>query len=176
MHGVVFGAGGREQVVGVVTLKSLHEGNAQAGCEERILSVGFLTAAPARIAKDVHIRRPEGQAPEDGTLERCALVTVEFGASFDADHGCHLVVKHLVPHGRQSDGLRKYGGMARICNSMQCFAPPIEFRDAKAWNPRSGVPHHRRFFIQRHAPDQIINPVVKRQRGILVGMGFLGLG
>ena len=33
--------------------------------EERIFAVGFLAAAPARIAKDVDVGRPEIEALED---------------------------------------------------------------------------------------------------------------
>src|SRR5690606_41714625 len=46
----------------VITLKSLHERDPHARREERILAVRLLTTSPARIAKDIDVGRPEGQA------------------------------------------------------------------------------------------------------------------
>ena len=42
--------------------QTLHELDAHARREVRIFAVGLLAAAPARIAEDVDVRRPEGQA------------------------------------------------------------------------------------------------------------------
>ena len=65
VHGIVLRCRNGQVVLRIVALQSGHVGNAHAAGEEGIFAVGFLTAAPARIAKDVQIRRPEIEASHD---------------------------------------------------------------------------------------------------------------
>ena len=65
VHGEVLRRGNREVVLRIVALQSGHVGNTHAAGEERIFAVGLLPAAPARIAEDVQIGRPEIQASHD---------------------------------------------------------------------------------------------------------------
>ena len=65
MHGEVLGRGDHAIVVRIVALHAGNEGHAHAAGEERILAVGLLAAAPARIAEDVNVGCPEVEAFQD---------------------------------------------------------------------------------------------------------------
>ena len=84
VHGEVLGGGIELAVDRVVALQPAHEGDAHARGQVRVLAVGFLAAAPARVAEDVDVRRPEGQALVAAALAlRRELVVL--GARFVAD-------------------------------------------------------------------------------------------
>ena len=69
----VFCRGNDLEIARIRTLQTLHKGGADAAGEKRIFAVGFLSASPARVAIDVDIGRPEGEAIVDGVLpSRCA--------------------------------------------------------------------------------------------------------
>ncbi len=58
-----FGAGQQFSVFGIAwALQSLYDGNAHAGGQVRIFSVGFLAPAPAGIAENVDVGRPDREA------------------------------------------------------------------------------------------------------------------
>src|SRR6185437_8733411 len=50
------------EVVGVGALHACDEGDGHAACEEWVFTIGFLAAAPARVAEDVNVGCPEGEA------------------------------------------------------------------------------------------------------------------
>ncbi len=68
VHGKVLAGGHRAQVVQVSALHAADKGHAHLGGQERVFAVGLLAAAPARIAKDVDVRRPEGQPEKDAVV------------------------------------------------------------------------------------------------------------
>ena len=59
VHGVMFRGRDHLEVARVIALQTLDESNAQTRGEKRVLAVGFLSASPARVAKDIDIRTPE---------------------------------------------------------------------------------------------------------------------
>src|SRR5215469_17213580 len=65
VDGVVLAGGDSFGMLGIGTLYTRDECVAHSGGEEWVLAVGLLAAAPARIAEDVDVRRPEGQSVED---------------------------------------------------------------------------------------------------------------
>src|ERR1700758_4178181 len=89
VHGVVFGSGDSLQIVRIIALQTLDEGNAHAAGEKWIFAVGLLPAAPARIAKYVDVRRPDGE-PEVDAVNVVANSLVVLGAGFGRDHGRYL--------------------------------------------------------------------------------------
>src|SRR5438045_3214123 len=62
VHREMFRRRYRFQILRVISLETGHEGNGHPTCQKRILTIGFLAAAPARISEDVDVRRPEIQA------------------------------------------------------------------------------------------------------------------
>ena len=81
VHGVVLGRGRHDRVVEVVALHAGDEGDPEAAGEEGILAVGLLSAAPARVAEDVDVRRVERQAAHHppGTAGLRGLVVLDPG-------------------------------------------------------------------------------------------------
>jgi hypothetical protein len=90
VHGKVLGRGDDAVVAGIVALHAGDEGYAHAGGEERIFAVGLLAAAPARIAKDVDVGRPEVEAFKDVAVAGAHGLHV-LDAAFGADDNGHLV-------------------------------------------------------------------------------------
>ena len=169
VHGVVFGARRGEQVVGVVALQAVHERHAEAGGEERVLAVGLLAAAPARIAEDIDVGRPKGEAVEDRALLRRAGVAVELGAALDADDVRDVVVQRRVPHRSQADGLREDGRDTGVGDAVQRLAPPVVFRDAEARHAGGGVAHHAGLLLERHPGGEIMDARLLRLGRVEVG-------
>src|SRR5581483_12096735 len=122
VDGVVFGAGGRFKVFGIVALKALDEGNAAARGEKGVFAVGFLAAAPAGIAKDVDVR---GIEIEPEMLARIALmfggVVVVLGAAFRGDGVGFVVDEGGIPGGGHRDRLGKNGRDPGAGDAMEAF-------------------------------------------------------
>ena len=87
------------QVLEVVALHAADEGNAHAAGQERIFAVGLLAAAPARIAKDVDVGRPERESVKDAVVA-FALRLVVLGAGLVGDHVAHAVQHRCGPRWR----------------------------------------------------------------------------
>ena len=77
---------------------------AHAAGEERIFAVSFLAAAPARVAEDVDVGRPEVEALEDVAMAGADGLHV-MDAAFGADGDGHLVDRGGVEGGGEADGL-----------------------------------------------------------------------
>src|ERR1700756_5555913 len=90
VNGIVFGRGDDAVILGIVALHAGHKRDGQASAQERILAIGFLAASPARIAKDVDVRRPEIEALENVGVPS-ALVLSVFDLPFNPDGRCHLM-------------------------------------------------------------------------------------
>src|SRR6202012_3525283 len=102
----VFAGGDRFGVLGVIALHAGDEGYAHAAGEVRVFAVGLLAAAPAWVAEDIDIRRPEGEAVED-TVVAFLLGVIVLGAGFGGDDVAHRVQHLRVPGGGHADGLRE---------------------------------------------------------------------
>ena len=124
VHGEMLGGGVELAVLRVVALQAAHEAHAHARGQERILAVGFLSAPPARIAEDIDVGRPEGQA-----LVAAVFATpqglVVLGARFVADRSRHLVHQRHVEGRGQADGLREHRRAARARHAVQRLVPPV---------------------------------------------------
>jgi hypothetical protein len=144
--------------------------------EERILAVGLLPAAPARIAKDVDVGRPETQ-PVIG-LAAFAVTDglVILGPGLVGDDLPDLVDQRRVPRRGHADGLRKNGGVTFARHAVQGLAPVVVGGDLQAREGRGGVDELRRLLGQRHAGDEIVDARVHRLGGIGVDLrrGHLG--
>src|SRR3954452_916390 len=77
-------------VARIVTLQAGDVGDRHTACEVRVLAVGLLTTAPAWIAEDVDVRRPEIEAFERGRVSLLHRLSV-LDAPLDTDGFRHLV-------------------------------------------------------------------------------------
>src|SRR5947209_17588333 len=106
MHGVVFWCGDRLEVLGIVSLQTANERDAEPASQVGIFAVGFLTSSPPRIAKDVDVWRPEGQT-EVPRVVAVGYRVVVLGARFGRNDVAHAMHEIFIPSCAQSDSLRK---------------------------------------------------------------------
>ena len=136
--------------------------------QERVFAVGFLAAAPARVAEDVDVRRPEGQAEMFAAVAVVlGDVIIVLGAGFGGDDVRLLVNQRRVPGGRHADGLRKNRGDAGARHAVQTFVPIIVGRNAQPRNRRRVGHELRRLFRQRHPAHEVLHPRGQRLRRVL---------
>ena len=91
VYGEVFGRGNHLQIFRIVALQAGDKGEAHARGEIWILSVGLLPTAPARIAKNIDVGRPDGQAEVDAVVAVGSGIGV-LGSRLGGDgvsHGMH---------------------------------------------------------------------------------------
>ena len=168
---VVFHGGYGFEIVRVVALQTSAEGDAEARGEERAFAVGFLAAAPARVAENVNIGRPDREAFVD--LSRTASGAnggVVFGAGFRGDRFRDAVVERRVPGCGKSDGLGKHGGNPVAGDAMQGLVPPLVGGDAES---RYALGVHAELVDligQREASQEVVEAVGEREIGIAEGM------
>src|SRR5205823_431847 len=92
------------QVLRIITLHSPDELHCEPSRKERVLAVGLLATAPAWIAEQIDVGRPEGQALIP--LARAgAHVLVVLRAGLVRDDAGHPEHQGVVPGGREADGL-----------------------------------------------------------------------
>jgi hypothetical protein len=102
----MLGTGCRFQVAWVIPLHPVHELHADPGGEAGVFAVGFLPTPPARVTKDIDIRRPEGQPGEAGMVTIPQRFVV-FGPALIGDRGGHSEDQFLIPGGSDPDRLGK---------------------------------------------------------------------
>jgi hypothetical protein len=121
-------------MVRIIALNAADKTHGELTSQVGIFAVSLLSPSPAWIAKNIDVRRPDGQA-----LIANVIVTrtyrIEFGSSLDRNRGADLTQQVWVPTCRQTNRLRKYGGIAITSDAMQALAPPIVGGDTK---PRYG--------------------------------------
>jgi hypothetical protein len=167
VHGIMLRRRNRAIIMRIVALHSGDVRNRHAAGQERILAVGFLSPAPARIPKDVHVGRPE---IEPFHRARIALLHrfVVLDAAFDTDRLRHLVNGRSVECGGERDRLGEFR-RAFGRNSVKRLAPPVVSRNSEPRNRARVVDELRGLFLQRHAAHQVLCPNLRRERGVLVG-------
>ncbi len=131
VYGEVLAGGHGAEVIQVRALHAPDEGAAHAAGQERILAVGLLAAAPAWVAEDVDVRRPEGKPEEDAVIA-FALCLVVFGARFLADGVAHHVDRRRIPSGGHADSLGKDGDVAGPCHTVQSLVPGLVVGNLRA--------------------------------------------
>ena len=164
VHVVVLGSGDRAVVARVVALNSSDKGDAHAGIEKWVLAIGFLPASPARVAKDVEIRRPEIETAHDAVVSGAHILKV-LDASFNADIDRHGVNPRKIEAGGEANRLGKLR-YALVNNAMKRFAPPVVGGNVEPRNGLGIVHQLRGLFLERHAVDQVCGALFGRKSGI----------
>ena len=124
VDGEVLRRGDDARVRGVGALQPLHEGDAQCAGEIRVLAVGLLPAAPARIAEDVDVGRPDGQALIQAPIG-VQRPRIELRPRFDRDDIADLPDQIGVPRRGHAHGLREDGRRPVARDAVQPLAPPV---------------------------------------------------
>ena len=166
MHGEVLRRCQRLKIFLIVALQAGYKCDAHLGGEERVFTVGFLTASPARIAKNIDVRRPYRQTVVPVAVAQLLHALRIFGAKFSGDHIRVFVKQVGIERRRQPNRLREHSRVAFARHPVKAFAPPVVARDSQPGNCRSGVHHLTNFFFQLQAGHKILHPLLKRQAGI----------
>src|SRR5450631_4122355 len=140
MHGIVFWSSYGEEILGIVALQALHEFHAHATSEVGIFAISLLSTSPAWVAKNVDVRRPDGES-EENAVNIVAHCLVVLGARFSRNHRGYLVLKTQIPCGRESNGLGKQSGITRAGNTVQPFAPVVVLGNTQSGNRRRVIIH-----------------------------------
>ena len=152
MHGEVLGAGGGLHGF-PVALQAPDVGLAQLRGEEGILAVGLVAAAPAGIAEDVDVGRPEGQPLVDVPVA-VAGGGVVLGAALGGGHIAQLLHQGGVEGSGHADGLGPHGSRAGAGHAVERLVPPVVGRNAQPVNGRRVVAQLAGSLLHRHLADQ----------------------
>ena len=135
-------------------LQSFDEADAEPGGQIGILSVGFMSPSPARVTKNVDVRAPDGQAFIDIPVSVAAL-SVVFCPRLIRNNVSDFLLKVLIKHGSQADGLRKNRGGTGTGNTVKHFIPPVIGRNSKPRDRGCVIFQLRGFLLKRHAAYQL---------------------
>ena len=167
VDGIVLGRRDRFQVARVVALQAGNECYADAAGEVGIFAIGFLAASPARVAKDIDIGRPKGEAVVASGVSMLDCIIV-FGACFGGDHIGDAMDQIGIPGGGETDGLGENGCISGARDAVQTLVPPVVGGDAQARNRWRDVLHLRNLFFKSHARDQIVYTFLGGQAGVQI--------
>ncbi|MNE33436.1 hypothetical protein D3C80_1271060 [compost metagenome] len=104
----------RFEIVRMIALHALHKRSRQLTCKLRVLSVGLLCSAPARITLHVYRWRPERKTVH----LRIALIKY---ASLVSDHRADLLHQLGMPCAAQTDRLREARRFSKPCHAVRSF-------------------------------------------------------
>ena len=131
-----------------------------------VLAVGFLPTSPARITKNIDIRRPDRQTVIPVAVSFFADPRVVFHPKLRRDHIGFFLQQVGIESCSQADRLGKNCGVALARSAMQPFAPPVVSGNSQPRNCGRRVHHLRRFLFQSQTRDKIIHALLDRQLGI----------
>ncbi len=171
MDGVMFHCRNGFQVFVVIALDAVDEVDGHAARQERVFAIGFLTPAPARVAEDVDVRRPEGQPAIHGVHIFRGII-VMLGAALVGNRRGDLQHQVFVPGRGQANCLREDGCVPCARDPVQGLVPPIVFVQTKARNAGSLVIHLGGFLFQRHAADEIPGAGFRAQGRVHIGQDY----
>src|SRR5690606_11630788 len=109
VHRVMLRGGNSLERLVIVALQVLDKRHCQPPAEVRVLAVRLLAPAPARIAEDVDVRRPERDTLILARFAGAAQSIMELGASLVGDHAGDLPDQVDVPCRAEAGRLRKDG-------------------------------------------------------------------
>ncbi len=155
VDGVVLRRRSHLQVARIVALDASHEGDAHPRDEIRVLAVGLLAAAPARVAEEVDVRAEHREPAEPLDLafpgERLRVLRTRLVT----DHGRDAQHQLGVERRRQPDGLREDGRLPRHGDTVERLAPVLVLREPEPRDRGRAVHQLRRLLVQRHPGDEV---------------------
>ena len=169
-------AGGDHHVVlRVGALHAADIGGAHLAGEERVLAERLLTAAPARVAEEVHVRGPEREAAVLVALPGRAARLVELGAGLAGDDLALGLREGAVERRGEVHRLRKDRGLAVAADAVQRLVPPRIGGQAEPRDRGGAVDELGAFLLQRHLRDQFVDARVAARPKFFVCHGREGM-
>ena len=151
----------------IVALHAGHKRHAHVPCQKRIFAIRLLPAAPARIAEDVDVRRPEIQPLENVAVPRAHILRM-LDAPLGADVDGHLVNLRRVEGRAKPDRLGKLRRPIHR-HAVQSLAPPVVRRHIQPRNRARLVHQLRSLLFERHPLHQVGSALLRRQAGVQIG-------
>src|ERR1700756_2636059 len=141
MHREVFWRRYCFQVVRILALQAGNERDSHPPGKVRILAVGFLAAAPARVPEYVDVWRPDREAAIPVRAAVRAHGCVVLSANLGAIYTRNFVNQRLVERCGQTNRLRKDGRRAGAGDPVETLVPPGVFGNAEPGHRcRGGAP------------------------------------
>src|SRR2546425_12992630 len=101
---------------------------------------GLLAASPPRVAEQVDVGRPDGEALMPLVLAPAQIVLM-FRAKLVGDDAGQAEHEARVPGRGEADGLRKHGREPRARHAVETLVPPVVLGDGQAIDRRRAVHH-----------------------------------
>src|SRR5207249_7964439 len=149
-------------------LEPADERHGQPPGEVGVFAVGLLAASPARVAEQVDVGRPDGEALIALVLAP-AHVVLMFRTKLVGDDGGHAEYEARVPRRGEADGLRKHGGEPRARDAVEPLVPHVVLGDPQTLVRRRAVHHLGDFLLEGYAPDQVRGAALEDRKSVVPG-------
>ena len=156
---------------GRAALEAPHDGRAHRAGEKGIFAVGFHAAAPARVAEDVDVRSPEGEAAVAVDLAALGCDAV-LDAALVRDGVEDGLGEGWIEGGRQSYGLGEGGGGAVAGHAVKGFAPPVVCGDAQTLYAGGIEEHEGGLLFERELLQEVGSAQFGREGPVCPGNVF----
>ena len=153
VYGVVLGTCPQLTILRILRpLQALYDLHTHDARQIGVLTVGFLSPAPSRVAEDVHIWRPHAEAMELLVLTRAAQhAFVILCTELRRSHVETLIQQAWIKRRRHCYRLWEHGDVTLIGRTMQRLAPPEELLDTQTGDGGALVQHQHGLFLQRQS-------------------------
>src|SRR5690606_554614 len=114
-------------IFGIIPLQAFYKLNPHNTCQKWIFTVSFLSTSPARIAENIHVRRPKSQALITATLISADKFVV-LRSTLITNSGSNVKHQCGVKSSGKAYRLREYCGAPRTSYAMERLIPPLVLR------------------------------------------------
>jgi hypothetical protein len=162
VYGVVLRRGHGLQPPGIVALHAAHVRHAHPRGEVRALPEGLVAPAPARVAEDVDVRAPVGEADvdvEDALLRQLVVLC----PGLVADGPGHAQQQVGVEGRSEADALGEDGRESSPTHAVQPLGLVVVRRYAQPGDGRRAVHELGDLLVERHARYEALRPLGGRQ-------------
>jgi hypothetical protein len=159
----------------IVALEALHVGDGHAAGEKRILAPRLVVATPVGVAPDVD----DGGAVDE-PLVFAGGVGIEVPAVVD---GARLVGERVgdaadeggVSRRRHGYTSGEQGGRPVLFHAVEALVPLVR-ADAEPLDRGAAVVEEDRFLLKRESPDEVVEPLLRREGSVAEGQRRFGGG
>ena len=168
VYGKVLGTSMQLVIFSIVrTLQTFYNHHTHTAGQIRVFPISLYTPSPARVAVDVHRRRPHCQSLIAFMAFLGCIVGI-LGTGLIRNSSKYLVYSLRRERCRHTNRLGKHCGQPGTRHSMQRFIPPVIGLDAQTFHWFGAVHHQGHLLFERQFLQQKSGTLFCRQRCILV--------
>ena len=168
VYGKVLGTSMQLVIFSIVrALQTLYNHHPHTAGQIRVFPISLYTPSPARVAVDVHRRRPHCQSLIAFMAFLGCIVGI-LGTGLIRNSSKYLVYSLRRERCRHTNRLGKHCGQPGTRHSMQRFIPPVIGLDAQTFHWFGAVHHQGHLLFERQFLQQKSGTLFCRQRCILV--------